>query len=85
MIAIQTKCLPATNTRGPRIKAWTSSGFAATVPYPHRLSYELCHFEAVKELIAKHNLDWNIKNMRYGGTEQGYVFCFDAAVIGDTK
>jgi len=81
MIAIQTKYLPATNTRGSRIKAWTSSGFSATIPYPHELSHELCHFEAVKALCAKHNLAWDLTDMRYGGTENGYVFCFAGAVV----
>lgn len=81
MIAIQTKYIGATNTRGSRIKAFTSSGFSVTIPYPYHESYEICHFEAVKALVKKHNLDWNLENMRFGGTENGYVFCFDCAVV----
>jgi hypothetical protein len=81
MIAIQTKYLGPTNSRGSRIKAWTASGFSATISYPYELSYEKCHFQAVKALIEKHNLDWNLDNMRYGGTENGYVFCFDHSIV----
>ena len=81
MIAIQTKFLPCTNSRGSRIKAWTASGFSATISYPHEYSHELCHFQAVKALIAKHGLDWDLSGMRYGGTENGYVFCFAGAVV----
>jgi hypothetical protein len=81
MIAIQTKYLPATNTRGSRIKAWTDSGFSVTISCPHELSYELCHFEAVKALVAKHNLAWDLTDMRYGGTEKGYVFCFANSIV----
>lgn len=81
MIAIQTKYLPASNTRGSRIKAWTSSGFSVTIPYPHDLSHEAVHFEAVKALVTKHKLDWDLSDMRFGGTEHGYVFCFAGSVI----
>ena len=81
MIAIQTKFLPATNTRGSRIKAWTDTGYSATISYPHELSFELCHFEAVKALVAKHNLPWDLTDMRFGGTERGYVFCFAHAIV----
>lgn len=81
MIAIQTKYLPASNTRGSRIKAWTSSGFFETIPYPHGLSHEAVHFEAVKALVAKYNLSWDLAEMRFGGTETGYVFCFASSVV----
>jgi len=78
MIAIHTKRLPATDTRGTRIKAFTNSGFSFTIPYPHELSYEACHFEAVKGLIEKYNLEWDLSDMRYGDSAdgKGYVFCF---------
>ncbi len=81
MIAIQTKYLGPTNTRGARIKAWTDSGFSASISYPHEVSHELCHFQAVKALIAKHKLDWNLNDMRYGGTDNGYVFCFAHSIV----
>lgn len=85
MIAIQTKYISPTNTRGSRIKAWVDSDmghhFTASIPYPHHLSYELVHFEAVKALIKKHKLDWDTKNMRFGGVKNGYVFCFDSSTV----
>jgi hypothetical protein len=83
MLAIHTKYIPATSTRGSRIKAYTSTGFTATVPYPYELSYEKCHFEAVKALVKKHNLDWNIDKMCYGDSAdgKGYVFCFVDSIV----
>lgn len=81
MIAIQTKFISPTNTRGARIKAWTSSGFSATIPYPYASGHERGHFEAVKELVKKHNLDWDLSEMRYGGTDNGYVFCFNHSIV----
>ena len=82
MIAIQTKYLPATNHKGSRIKAWaTGRDWSVTISYPHHLSYEAVHFEAVKAYVKKYNLDWNLEGMRYGSTDHGYVFCFDAAKI----
>ena len=83
MIAIQTKYLAATDSKPSRIKAWTSSGFSATISYPHEFSHELCHFEAVKALVSKHSLPWDLTDMRYGGTEKGYVFCFANAIVVD--
>ena len=84
MIAIHTKFLPATNTTGSRIKAYTPSwgdrkGFTATVSYNHALSGHLVHFEAVKELIRKNQLDWSTDGMRYGDSAdgKGFTFCFD--------
>lgn len=82
MIAIQTKVIPSSNTRGTRIKAFTSSGFSAIIAYPYNESYELAHFEAVKELIKKNKLDWDLSDMRYGGTDTGYVFCFNHSKVG---
>jgi len=88
MIAIHTKCIPVTNTRGTRIKAYTVGsgsikGFEATIPYPYSESYELAHFEAVKALVAKHSLDWCLDDMRFGDSAdgKGYTFCFDASKV----
>ena len=84
MIAIHTKFISPTNTRGARIKAYTCSGFTATIPYPYDKSYEVVHFEAVKELIKKNNLDWDLSDMRYGDSAdgKGYVFCFNHSIVG---
>jgi hypothetical protein len=81
MIAIETKYLSPTNTRGSKIKAYTCNGHSVTVGYDHSLSNEAVHFEAVKALVKKYNLDWDISNMVYGGTKSGYVFCFANSTI----
>ena len=88
MIAIHTKFIPCTNTKGSRIKAYTvgfgvSKGFTAIIGYPHELSGHMCHFEAVKALVAKHELDWDLSNMRYGDSAdgRGFSFCFDASKV----
>lgn len=88
MIAIHTKYIGPSNTRGARIKAYTadwgtSKGFTATVPYDHALSGVNVHFEAVKALVAKHQLDWKLDGMRYGDSAdgRGYSFCFDNSKV----
>ena len=90
MIAIHTKYISPSNTRGARIKAYTadwgsSKGFSAVISYPHELSYHLCHFEAVKALVDKHKLDWNLSNMRWGDSAdgKGYSFCFDVSKVNE--
>lgn len=89
MIAIHTKYIPATNFKGSRIKAYTVGygdfkGFQATIPYPYEYSHEVCHFQAVKALVEKHKLDWDLTNMRYGDSAdgKGYSFCFDKSKVG---
>lgn len=88
MIAIYTKFISPTNSRGARIKAYTASwgdrkGFEAMIPYPYELSGELCHFEAVKALVKKNNLNWNLEGMRYGDSAdgKGFCFCFDNSKV----
>jgi hypothetical protein len=83
MIAIHTKFLPATDRTGSRIKAYTTSGFTATVPYDYSLSDEMVHFEAVKALVKKHGLDWDLSDMRYGDSAdgRGYVFVFANSIV----
>jgi hypothetical protein len=80
MIAITTKYLAPTNFRGARIKA-TAGEWSATISYRYALSDEALHFEAVKELVIMHSLDWDISKMVYGGTDFGYVFCFPESII----
>lgn len=88
MIAIHTKFIGPTNNRGARIKAYTASwgdrkGFEAVISYPYELSGEKCHFEAVKALVKKHKLDWNLEAMRFGDSAdgRGFSFCFDASTV----
>ena len=80
MKAIETKYLAATDTRGSRIKA-TAGNMSATVPYNYALSDEAVHFEAVKELVKKNGLEWDISKMVFGGIKYGYVFCFPESTI----
>lgn len=82
MIAIHTKYIPASNVRGSRIKATSDNGHSATVSYEHSLDGHLVHFEAVKALVAKHKLDWDISNMCYGGSSDGKGYTF---VFADSK
>jgi hypothetical protein len=81
MIAIQTKYISASNTKGSRIKAWTCNGHSVTIPLPHEYSHEQCHFQAVKALAAKCKVEWDLSDMRYGGTDNGYVFCFAHSIV----
>ena len=88
MIAIHTKYLGPTNTRGSRIKAYTAAwgerkGFEITIPYRHDLDGVDVHFAAVKALVAKHKLDWNLEGMRYGDSAdgEGFSFCFDHSKV----
>lgn len=82
MQAIHTKYIPASNVRGSRIKATSDNGHSATVSYEHSLDGHLVHFEAVKALVAKHKLDWDISNMCYGGSSDGKGYTF---VFADSK
>jgi hypothetical protein len=55
--------------------------FSVTIPYPYELSYEVCHFQAVKALVAKHDLQVDIDNMGYGSDDNGYYFTFKHSVM----
>jgi hypothetical protein len=80
MVIIKTKYLSATDTRGARIKA-SANGFNKTISFPYGKSYENAHFEAVKALVARHSLDWDISNMGYGSDDTGYYFTFKHSVM----
>jgi hypothetical protein len=85
MKAIHTKYFPSTNYKGSRIKAYTAKNeMTATISYPHEYNHEECHFQAVKALVKKYKLNWDLSNMRYGDTADGLgcVFCFDASKVG---
>jgi len=86
MSAIQTKYLPPTNCTGSRIKAFVSSDmgvkFSAVIHYDYSLSEEVLHFQAVKALVKKHNLPWDISKMAVGGVKGGYVFCHLNSLVG---
>ena len=79
MQAIHTKYIPASNTKGSRIKATSDNGHSVIVSRNDALNGHLVHFEAVKALVIKHKLAWDIENMCYGGSSDGkgytFVFC----------
>lgn len=88
MIAIHTKYIGPTNTRGSRIKAYTASwgdkkGFTATIPYDYSLDGAALHFKAVKKLVEKNGLDWDLSDMRYGDSAdaRGFSFCFNCSRV----
>ena len=81
MIAIQTKYIGPTHTKGSRIKAWTANGHSVTISASLEYCNEKRYFQAVKALVAKYKLDWDLSDMRYGGTEDGYVFCFAHSTV----
>ena len=72
---IKTKAIPASDTRGARIKASTVFGFSCTVPYNYECpTNEGAHWEAVKALINKHNLHWGLDWVCGVVDDKGYVF-----------
>ena len=90
MQAIHTKFLGPTNSRGARIKAYTAGfgefkGFNVIIPYPYSKAGHLADFEAVKALVNKYKLDWDLSNMRFGTSAdgEGYSFCFDCSTVED--
>ena len=82
MKIIKTKYVKPTDTKGSRIKA-IAGGFSVTVPYDCSLSDVDLHYSAVKALVLKHNLDWDISDMGYGSDNAGYYFTFNDAKVGD--
>lgn len=77
MKAIITKYLPATNTRGSRIKATAEGVKSLSIPYPHELSGEAVHKAAAVELCKRQ--EWPETLIGGGLPDQsGYAFCFNA-------
>lgn len=73
MHAIFTKFVPATDTRGSRIRAkFAIGGGAISVPYPHHLSGESAHELAARQLIEKFNPDLLL--IESAGIKSGFVF-----------
>ena len=78
MQAIETKYLPATNTRGSRIKATSASGKSITRPYPHELPEgENAHWHVAHELAK--SFGWH-GNWSGGSTRDGYTFVRESGV-----
>lgn len=86
MKAILTKCLPATNAKPTRIKAYTEGGNQIT------LSWSVCeheakdtsgnqgqvHLQAAKALCKR--MKWP-SELLGGGTPEGYAFVFKETLI----
>ena len=84
MQAIHTKYISPSNTRGARIKAYTSDGRSVTVSYDHALDSEKAHFQAAQAFAEKHfKYAPDTKRMAFGGSAdgKGYCFCFLQSVI----
>ena len=74
MQTIMTKYLGPTDTKGPRVKAMTSSGHRGstyTVEWDDSLDVEGNHADAAQKLLDK--LGWH-GAWRMGSTDRGYVF-----------
>jgi hypothetical protein len=77
MIAIHTKYIAPSSTRGARIKAYTSD---------YELSDVMRHFQPVQKLInEKMTYAPSVLNMTYGDSAdgRGYVFCFGESKVFD--
>ena len=88
MIAIHTKFINSTNTRGARIKAYTSGSiylkrFYVIIPFPNKDNHVADHFQAVLALVNKYDLPVDTENMRYGDSADGlgFSFCFDSSKV----
>lgn len=82
MIGVETKTLPATNTKPRRIVAFTCNGHRAIVSYDNSGTDLQAHFAAAQHLIKtqlRHVPDCS--TMTYGGTKMGYFFCWTQSVI----
>ena len=80
MIAITTKFIGATNTKGERIAATTCSGQRIVIDWPYDKSAVNAHAEAALALCSK--LGWSGKyhgDLVSGAVKCGYVFCFATA------
>lgn len=72
MQTIKTTFLPATNTKGPRIKASSYAG-SLTIPYDHALNSEEAHAKAAIMFAKKK--DWK-GELVSGSDEKHYYFNF---------
>jgi hypothetical protein len=84
MIGIETKILPATNTKPRRVQAFTCNGHKLVMPYDNSESDVQAHFKVARRLIEQklsHPLDYT--TMAYGGTRMGYFFCWTQSTISE--
>jgi len=79
MQAIITKYLPATNTKGSRIKATAEAG-SVTIPYSYEVNEAGAHRLAAQALTDKLGWTTNSYGALIGGglpNNSGYVFVFN--------
>lgn len=83
MKAIHTKYIPASHLKPSRIKAYAFGGLSVTISFPYVFDGARCHFEAVKALVEKHKLTWDISEMCWGDSAdgKGYTFCFPSSKV----
>lgn len=82
MIGIETKTLPATNTKPRRICAFTCNGHRLITSYDHGDSDVDAHFKAAQALIrAQFSDPLPYDTMTYGGTRKGYFFCWPQSIV----
>jgi len=76
MKAIMTKYIPATGTKGSRIKAYDGDGNQVTIPYPSEKDGAACYAEAAVNLCQK--MGWTYGGaLVSGGIKDGCVFVFE--------
>ena len=75
MKAIITKYIPATNTKGSRIKAMAEGVKSLSIPYPHELNAEEGHKLAASLLCER--MEWNGELVSGGmPCQTGFAHCF---------
>lgn len=85
MLAIHTKFLGPTDSRGARVKAYTADGRSLTVGYGYENDALTDHFKAAQAFAAKHFKHApSTDRMVYGDSAdgRGYVFCFPQSTVG---
>ncbi len=83
MQAITTKYLPATDTKGSRIKATCDAG-SIIIPYPHELSG--CDVHAAAAMALCRELGWTDEKgwkgkWVCGGLQSNYVFVYNSNIL----
>lgn len=82
MIGIETKFIPATNTKPRRVCAFTCNGHRLVMTYDNSGSDLQAHFAAAQALIRAQLRDVpDASTMTYGGTRMGYFFTWTQSTI----
>ena len=83
MIGIETKVIPASNTRPRRICAFSCNGHRIVRAYDSDTQSDvLAHFAVAQALIAEQFNGPVPATMTYGGTKLGYFFCWPQSTVG---